>query len=149
MTKTNETTTTEAKPEISKIQYDFDIDDDDLRTNRRGTAFEEMQKSDIEFERVDERDDRGHRVRIWFENGASMEYEHIEYDTVTEKVYTADDPSSVWNSVDISLSVPRPGITAHDDFIKCVEQCLDEYQIDTMEEFEMSWCHLHEVLSRD
>jgi len=139
--------TTEAKPEITKIEYDFDTEDE-LRTNRRGEAFDEMQDGDIEFERVDEREDRGHRVRVWFENGASMEHEHVEDDTVEERVYSADDPSSVWSSVEIDLSIPRPDATAHEDFVACVEQALDVYMNDSVEQFETGWWHLYDVLSR-
>jgi hypothetical protein len=144
MTEQNETTT--EAPKISKITTTWETEDE-IRTNRHGDEFAELQDSDIEFEVDDfDRDDTLDRVRIWFDNGASMAYWHKDEMTVEERVYSSDDPSSVWDSVEIGLSHG-----GREDFVECVEQSLDVYVRDMgdLDDLEDGWTHLYEVLSHD
>jgi hypothetical protein len=138
--------TTEAKPEITKIETTFPIEDG-IRTNRRGDEFSQMQSSDIEFGRDGfDREDAINRVTIYLENGARIAYWHIEKDKVEERTYKPDG-GAVWDSVDIELSIPRPGVSAHGDFVSCVEQSLDVYMSDSLEQMKTGWSTVAEVIS--
>lgn len=137
---------TEAKPEITKVEYNFPTEDG-LRTSRRGDDFEEKQDSGIEFvnsDRTISTDGRQDCVRIWLENGAHIRYQLRDETTVTEAVYKPEYPSSVWDSVEISLS--HGGRT---DFIACVESSISEYlnsRRETVEDFEGDWTTVYEII---
>jgi len=146
MAEENDAMAEESKPEITKVEYNFPTEDD-LRTNRRGDEFEEMQDSDIEFVNSDRRlatQDGNDCVRIWLENGAHIRYELVDETTVTEAVYRSDNASSVWDSVDVSLS---HGGRA--DFIACVENGIDEFlssRRETVSDFEHDWTTVYEII---
>jgi hypothetical protein len=144
MTESN--SETKAKPDITKVEYNF-LTEDDLRRDSRGQTFEHMQDSEIEFVHADRRvatEDGNVAVRIWFENGAHMRYELIDEHTVVEATYRPDDPSSVYDYVPVKLS--RGG---RDEFVACVEDSIREYLVsrrETVEDFKDDWSTVYEVL---
>lgn len=146
MQENNDAMAEESKPEITKVEYNFPTEDG-LRSNRRGDEFEEMQDSEIEFVNADRTistDERQDCVRIWLENGAHIRYQLRDETTVTEAVYKADDPSSVWDSYNITLHHGR-----REDFIACVENSMDEYlddRYETVEDFEANWTLVYEII---
>jgi hypothetical protein len=146
MARSNANATEGSKPEITKVEYNFPTEDD-LRTNRRGEQFDRMQESDIEFVNADRRvatQEGNDAVRIWFENGAHIRYELVDETTVTEAVYRSDNPSSVWDSIEITLSYG-----GREDFIACVENGLDEYlssRREAVSDFEGDWTTVYEII---
>lgn len=118
------------KPQIDKIQTSFPIEDD-LRCSVYGKDFDKMQESEIKYEMCS-LDQENSTARIWLKNGAYIEYELIEENTVRERTRRADD-ESIWASNDIDLSHG-----GHEDFIVCVENLIEIYlqqQRQTKEDF--------------
>jgi len=146
MAQDNDAMVEEPKPEITKIEYNFPTEDG-LRYFR-GNKFDEMQDSDIEFVHADRTlatDERQDCVRIWFDNGAHIRYQLRDETAVTEAVYRADHPSSVWDSVNLSLTHG-----GREDFIACVESSLNEYlssRRDTVGDFEGDWTLVYEIIN--
>ena len=145
-TMTENNNESKLKPEISKIEYNFPTEDE-LRLNRHGQKFEDIQESEIEFVNANRRvasEDDNDAVRIWLENGSHIRYELVDEHTVIEATYRSDDPSSVFDRVEISLT--KGGRV---DFISCVEIGIEEYlssRRKTVEDFKGDWTTVYEIL---